>query len=62
MLVLWADRSPGWRLRTILKKDKEKSGFEREDSAGRGGRISGRERRIDVFLRLQKIHLKLWSS
>lgn len=36
MLVLWAERSPGWRLKTVLKEDKEKSGFGREVSAGKG--------------------------
>ena len=36
VLVLWAERSPGWRLKTVLKDDKEKSGFGREVSAGKG--------------------------
>jgi len=36
VLVLWAERSPGWRLKTALKEDKEKSGLGREVSAGKG--------------------------
>lgn len=36
MLALWAERIPGWRPKTVLKEDKEKSGFGREVSAGKG--------------------------